>query len=145
MCEKKDIVMNFPVDKFMEDLELQRLNINDMIELKNYIVENIKNEDMLIIEIIEENESGDDVVVGKQINNNAISNIVRLNDSITTSFKELNDSYNKIAKSIDSIAKAHKSMNDSKIVKDDKKGDKDIDTEDQKETIKKANNLFNIK
>jgi len=142
MTTEHKLILDFPSNKFLADLEMQRNYIQEMINFKNKITKRIDKDDLLFREVeidieIEIDENSDEV----EIDRNIVNTIINLNDSISSSFETLNNTYHKLAKNIEVVEKAVKISNDSKpkeIVEDKKK----INPE---KLLNQGKNLFNTK
>jgi len=142
MPDKRKLILDFPSNKFLEDLEMQRNYIQEMINFKNKITKRIDKDDLLFREVeidveMEDGDNSDEV----EIDRNIVNTIINLNDSISSSFETLNNTYHKLAKNIEVVEKAVKISNDSKpkeIVEDKKKIN-------PVKLLNQGKNLFNTK
>jgi len=138
---EKDLIIKFPEQKLLDDLDYFRKDIREMVEFKNKIKDGIKDEDL-----IEDVEDEDGNLVGKTINNNIVNCIINLNDSISESFKALSDTYHKMAKNIEVVEKAYKynkETNPKSTTDEDEQ--QEIENRPPEEILNDGNNLFNIK
>jgi hypothetical protein len=133
--------LKFPIDKLLEDLEMQRKYIRKMIDFKNKITDRIDKDDLLFVEVEtdiagENNETTDEIEIDKNI----VNTVINLNDSISASFETLNNTYHKFSKNIETIQKAIKINNDSKP----KEFDIPKKKIDPSKLLNKGHNLFNV-
>ena len=144
MSNEHKLILDFPSNKLLEDLEMQRNYIQEMINFKNKITSRIDKDDLLFreVEIDIEMDDGNETTDEVEIDRNIVNTIINLNDSISSSFETLNNTYHKLAKNIEVVEKAVKISNDSKPKEEVPTDKKKIDP---KLLLNKGNNLFNTK
>jgi len=140
---KSKLILEFPSEKLLEDLEMQRNYIKEMIEFKSKITNRIEKDDLLFndVEVDIDGEDGsttDEVEIDK----NLVNVVINLNDTISASFETLNTTYHKLAKNIEVVQKAVKISNESKPKEEATTDKKKIDPS---KLLNRGNNLFNNK
>jgi len=101
---EKNNKLKFPGKDLLSDLNLQRKQIKEMIHFKDGILQEIKDQGLLITSDVDE-DSGEET---RDISGKMVNIMINLNDTITASWKDLFDSYSKFAKITEAVEKAEK-------------------------------------
>jgi hypothetical protein len=133
--------ITFPKEKLFIDLDTQRTNIESMIEFRTKIIKMAEDEDLYFVRVVEKDDNGE-AIENKSFNTDTFDVISNVDETISKSYKELFDTYNKIMGMKQSLSNINlKNLNPIQTKDKTKKGSENKDIPPQR----KVTNLFNMK